>query len=440
MNFDRRAFLSGGALALAAASPAAATGKRIARGPANGRYATERGPTFFIMGNWGQVPSSMAAWAARGINTAVTDTDDWAGGDGPGWRAACTAAGLKMILRADHAYDKGATNTFAADENAPLIIAHMTRDEPDLYIALGQSPPQLDAGVVAARALGSTKPFLVNFRNHVPGLEYPKASDGVTNNADFINMDFVNWQGSDAYSFVGLDPAYIFGDLWAQYGFHGPFSTLVGKSARTLYFGPMNGQAIEHPGRATFQFLATGRIGESAPGVPRPRLTAAQYRLQFWSCVVNGVCGILHFSHAFLRAGTILDDTDATMEGAIGDAVAKIAVLENQGGVNVLMDTVNGGRRRFTLRTCTEVSGGGGFNWPTNQPNFVAPTGNQLPAWFEGCEWDGSNGETYRLVVNLHDTLSKSLTDAAWGLTGNSFAAGQAKCFKASAPSVDIFA
>ncbi|HEX3367406.1 hypothetical protein [Phenylobacterium sp.] len=47
--------------------------------------------------------------------------------------------------------------------------------------------------------------------------------------------------------------------------------------------------------------------------------------------------------------------------------------------------------------------------------------------------------ETYRLVLNLDDTNSHSLTDSAWGLSGVNFAPGEVKCFKASAPTVDIF-
>jgi hypothetical protein len=103
------------------------------------------------------------------------------------------------------------------------------------------------------------------------------------------------------------------------------------------------------------------------------------------------------------------------------------------------MDTTLGGRRRFTLRPCTNSEGGGQWDWPANQPNFGKTSGLQLPPWFEGAEIP-AGGETYRLVLNLHDSLPKSLTDEAWGLTNNGFRAGQVKCFKASAPSVDIFA
>lgn len=45
-----------------------------------------------------------------------------------------------------------------------------------------------------------------------------------------------------------------------------------------------------------------------------------------------------------------------------------------------------------------------------------------------------------RALLNLHDSLTKSLTDSRWGMAGVSFAAGQVKCFKASAPTVDLFA
>ena len=438
IRLNRRSAITSGVAFLATAAEGAWAAPGPNAGVRGDSRATARGPKFFVMGNWGQVPSSMATWAARGINTAVTDTDDWAGGDGLGWRAACKSAGLNMIVKGTHAYDAGATNTYAADERDPLIIAHMTYDEPDLYIALKQSPAQIDAYVADARAKGAAKPFFVNFRNHVPGLEYYVASDGKTPMIDFVNMVNVDWQCSDNYGFQdGL--AYYFADLQSQYGFHGVFTTMSGKATKTLYAGPFHGKPLAHPGRAAFQFLSTGRINDVSPGVPRHRQTEAQYRLQFWSCVINGACGILHFSHYFPTGGAAVpDDTDAGMARAIKDAVAKLAILQNQGGVNVLMDTENGGRRAFTLRTCTEVSGGGGFNYPTNQPNFSSPTGEQMPAWFEGCEI-AAGGETYRLVLNMHDTLGKRLTYAAWRMTDVAFAAGQVRCFKASAPAVDIF-
>jgi hypothetical protein len=438
IRLNRRSAISGGVALLATRPDGARAAPRPNADAQGDSRGSALGPKFFVMGNWGQVPASMATWAARGINTAVTDTDDWAGGDGPGWRAACKSAGLHMILKGTHAYDAGATNTYAADERDPLILAHMTYDEPDLYIALNQSPAQIDAYVADARSKGSAKPFFVNFRNHVPGLEYNVASDGATPMIDFVNMSNVDWQSSDNYGFQdGL--AYYFGDLQAQYGFHGVFTTMSGKATKTLYAGPFNGKPLTRRGRAAFQFLSTSRISDVSPGVPRHRQTETQYRLQFWSCVINGACGVVHFSHYFPAGGApVLDDTDATMESAIRDAVAKLAILQNQGGVNILMDTVNGGRRAFTLRPCAEVSGGGGFDYPANQPNFSSPTGAQMPAWFEGCEI-AAGGETYRLVLNMHDTLSKTLTYAAWGMTGLAFAPGQVGCFKASAPGIDIF-
>jgi hypothetical protein len=336
-----------------------------------------------------------------------------------------------MVLKATHLSDRGASNTYLADENDPLIIAHLTYDEPDLS---GPPVDVIHAEIAAARALGSTKAFFVNYRNQQTGVAYPGA-------AQFVNLAGVDWLCSDNYGFQGdAGLAYIYGDLYTAEGLSGPFTTMSGHAARTLYAGPLHKDPITYPGRAVFQFLSTGRINDASPGVPHPRQTAAAYGLQLWSCMINGVAGIVNFSHYFpTRGATILDDTDSVAEGAIAEAVAKIAILENQGGVNVLMDSVKGGRRPFTLRPCAYSTGGGRFDWPTNQPNFAPTTGNQLPPWFEGAEIVAA-GDTYRLVVNLHDTLAKTLTDAAWGLTGNSFAAGQVKCFKASAPSVDIFA
>src|SRR6185369_16249808 len=123
---------------------------------------------------------------------------------------------------------------------------------------------------------------------------------------------------------------YAFGDRYADDGFIGPFTTMSGHAARVLYAGPLHKAAITYPGRATFQFLATGRIYDGAPGgSPWPRMTALQYGIQAWSCIINGVSGLIHFAH--YRAGSpdqISDDTDRVMDGAIAQLVAKVAILE----------------------------------------------------------------------------------------------------------------
>ena len=423
-------------LALAAAGRAEAAGwfGKKARGPAV--TATRRGPTAFLLGVWATPADQMETWARRGMNVMVTDTDDWVGGhDGAGleWRDACTDNGLKMILRSEHRYAPG--SDLRRDIRDPNVLAHMTRDEPDL---IGITPAALNAECAALRAAGSDKPIFVNYLGTTSSIGYPFASDGVTPTDDYVNLSGVDWLSSDTYPFTGLNDSYIFGPA-AGTANRDAFSTLSGTSARNLSQGPFHQKALLHPGRAVFQYMATGRVNDISPGKPRPRLTPAQFSIQFWSSVVNGVSGILFFSrYGNDERAAVFDDTDAVIEGAIADAVAKLAILQNQGGVNVLMDAVNGGRRAFTPRRCVDTHNAPSFNYPADMPNFKTPTGAQMPGWFEGCEIDAA-GDTYRLVVNLSER-PQALSYTTWGMTGVSFAAGQVKCFKASEPGVDIFA
>jgi hypothetical protein len=409
--------------------------------------AADRGPRFFVMGAAAQAGPTFAAWKARGINTVINATDDFAGGDGPGWRAAAHANNLHMIVGGRHMFDggyppsgglggtwpSGKSDSYALNQSDPLVIAALLYDEPDLT-----GPPLAahDAEVAFARSQGFTKPIHVNFSNNPIGIAYTSL-----NPMQFINWATDQWPSSDNYPYQGGWP-YIFGDFYAANGFTGPFTTMSGHAAYNLNTGPVNGVALTHPGQPTFQYISTGRLYNGAPGgLPWPRLTPLQYGLQAWSCIINGVSGLLHFAtyNAGLP-GFIADDTDRVLEGAIADLVAKVAILEGQVGGNVLMDTLNGGRRSYTLRQGAWSLGGtaGNPTWPDKQPTFADPVGNQMQAWFEGAEI-AVGSETYRLVLNLHDSVSKTLNDRHWGMANVSFAAGQVKCFKASAPTVDIF-
>jgi hypothetical protein len=120
--------------------------------------------------------------------------------------------------------------------------------------------------------------------------------------------------------------------------------------------------------------------------------------------------------------------------------LAKIAILEKQPGGNVPMDAANGRRRPYTVRPSTKTIGGGEFNWPRDQVLvWGATTDLELPPFFEGAEI-AVGDETYRLVLNLHDSEAKTLTDALWEMKDVAFRAGEVKCFKASAPGVNLFA
>lgn len=437
----RRDVLAGAGAALAA-DPALA-GKYSLRGkkgrPAESSNGTANGPKFFVMAPWLPEPSDMVTWKNRGMNVALANKDDdfWAAGT---WRAAALAAGLKLMVSPLH---NGGPSTVLADNADANVVAYAIHDEPNLV----ESATSFQAEVDAIVNSGAAKPIFYNLTSHWPSFEYTTPDNGLP----YLNISNAPWRCQDLYAPQG-DPPFWIGDYTfgpTSYSANDNFDTMLGKATRLLLGRHQYaGSNITTPGLAAFQFLATGRVGQYDSGggvyVDRTRQTAIWYRLQFWSSVISGVSGMMHFSHYFPASGpTIVDDTDTAVAAAIADAVAKIAILENQGGVNVLMDTVSGGRRAFTERLCCKTTGGFGAHDPNNfdglSDMFVAPVGNEMPAWFQGCEIAAA-GDTYRLVVNLSPTTTKSLTDAAWGLTSNSFAPGQVKCFKASAPTVDIFA
>jgi hypothetical protein len=440
MNISRRRILQAAAPMMIPRVASAAVQDAL-RGPPG---AAERGPTFFVLGAYAQAPSTFSRWKARGINTMVSPTDDFAGGDGPGWRAAAHTNNLYMIVGGRHQSDggfppsrigwpAGKSDSYALNQSDPLVIAALLYDEPDLT---GPPLSAQNAEVAFARSQGFAKPIHVNFSNNPIGIAYSSL-----NPMQFINWASSQWPSSDNYAYQGGWP-YIFGDFYSSDGFTGPFTTMSGHAASNLYRGPVHGTALTKPGQPTFQYLSTGRIYDGAPGgLPWPRLTPLQYGLQAWSCIINGVSGLLHFAtYDAGLPGFIGDDTDRILEGAIADLVTKVAILEGQVGGNVLMDTVNGGRRSYTLRQGAWSLGGtaGNPTWPEKQPTFADPVGNQMQAWFEGAEIVVGS-ETYRLVMNLHDSVSKTLNDRHWGMANVRFAAGQVKCFKASAPTVDIF-
>ncbi|HEX3367408.1 hypothetical protein [Phenylobacterium sp.] len=435
MNISRRRILQTAAPMMIPSAALAAVQDALRGRPG----AAGLGPTSFVVGAYAQDPGSMAAWAARGVNTMVSPSDDFAGGNGPLWRQTCHRLGLKMIVGGRHrsdgglTYAAGASNAFAANQDDPLVIANLLYDEPDI---LGPPLAAHDAEVAFAQSAGNTKPFFVNYTNNVTGRAYKSLRP-----ATFVNWPSAHWVSSDNYAYQTGD-VYAFGDIYGEDGFTGPFSTMSGHAARVLYAGPLHGAPIAHPGRPTFQFLSTSRINNGAPaGQPWRRMTARQYGIQAWSCIINGVSGLLHFSHYMAGSPSqISDDTSAELTSAIAAMVAKVAILQRQPGGNVLMDAVGGGRRSYVLRQGAWSAGGTAGNpiWPDKQPSFAAPVGDQMQAWFEGAEV-AVGSETYRLVLNLHDSLPKILDDRRWGLAKVSFAPGQVKCFKASAPTVNIF-
>ncbi|MBS0363568.1 MAG: hypothetical protein JSR98_19510 [Proteobacteria bacterium] len=437
--FLDRLTLIGAAAALAlpftvAAAPAVPSPRAPASAPSG-----PPGPKFFVVGAYAQGVSAMDTWVKRGINTYFSPTDDFAGDHGDTWRTTAAAKGLKMVVGGRHQFDGGlpsgatysttASNSYALNQSDPNVIANFGYDEPDI---VGPQRSAHDTEVAFARSLGNTKGFFFNFTGNIPGWQY--TSLGPQN---FVNWASASWQSLDQYPYQG-GVAYAYHDVDAQDGFQGNFTTMNGRAVGAMYFGPINGFALTAPYKPVFAFLSTSRVTSTAPG-PYARLTATQYRVQAWSSIINGASGLIHFSHFDAgKPDMVTDDTNAELSGAIGDLVAKLAVLQNQGGQNLLMDVTNGGRRSFIRRRSAKQVGGGGWKWPADQPTFVAPIGLELPAWFEGDEIP-VNGETYLLVLNLDDINGHTLTDQRWHVSGMSFAPGQVRLLKASNPAGDLF-
>ena len=394
--------------------------------------ATLLGPKSFVLGTWVPHASEIATWKSRGVDVMVGLDRSFQDGPGSGtnWYNSVVAAGAKMIIRRDNE----GLDYLASDMNDPNVLAHMLYDEPEG--GGHKTPGELAAEIASIRAAGSTKPTFVNYLGNSMAFQYGMApytnTSGVTpyTNLDYLNVAGLDWFSSDIYPPM-FGAMYVYG--WSTaLEVRDSFTTTPGAATRNMHFGPFNQAVPGSAGKATFGFVATGRI--SGPTSTARSLTAAEFRCLTWSIIINGASGILFFPQYFPDGGAqINDDTNSVILTAIADLVSKINLLQNQGGVNLLMNTTSGGRRTFTPRRCADTYNGD----PANPPNFKPPVGNQLPPPFEGMEIS-AGGETYRIVLNLFPS-NQTLTDAAWGFTNDPFTAHQVKCWRVSS-GVDLFA
>ncbi len=406
---------------------------------ANTTFATALGPKFFIIGVWLPEPGDIGPkWALRGINTVVCEKEDkfWPSGT---WRAAALAAGMKMIVSPYREFE--ATENISTYNANPNILFCPLPDEANQNVAGGA--PALQALVNAYKADGIAKPLTENYTSHGLGYEI-NTPDSWT---PYFAITGLDGYGCDIFAGGGGDYPYWIGDYTfspGAYSANDNFGYVSGKAVRTAlglhqYYGP----DLAVPAQFTIMFIATGRVATSG-GVDFPRQTPAFYKGQFWSNIINGVSGNIAFPQYFDALGNeTTDDTASDIVTAMLDCAAKVAILEGQPVGNVLMDTTNGGRNPWTPRLCCKTSGGFGvhdkYNFASLNDMFVAQAGIEMPPWIEGCEIT-KGGVEYRLAVNTSDTQTISVTDTRWGLTAVSFAPGQVRCFKASAPTVDIFA
>lgn len=388
----------------------------------NSRYATTNGPKLFVKGVWIQEPPTFAGWKARGINTLVTPHAAFGGGgySEADYNAEAERQGMLQI--------RGPGTTGAADALNEKILAWSLEDEPD-----GQgdkTPAQLQATIAEWRALSRNKPISLNYTSG--NLAYQNA-DAPTTRApyfEYFGLQDVAWHGGDIYpdqQANGGTANFLFSTY--NMGSLQPYTTtVVGAATKNVFKGPYRGASHTAVGKAHFQFLSTGRVeGNNRPSRPE------RFRALAWSAIINGVSG-LHMFPQYVSHPYVQNDSDPAVLAEMERVFAKIAILEGLSG-NVLMDTVNGGRRPFTIRHCAPAQGDPNASEASIQ--FSPPTGNQLPGPFEGCEIVVGS-ETYRLVLNLLNS-PQSLTDAAWALTKESFGPYEVKCFRASAATSNLF-
>jgi hypothetical protein len=201
---------------------------------------------------------------------------------------------------------------------------------------------------------------------------------------------------------------------------------------------PEEGFYTASRGKPHFSFVncSTWEVATPAP-------SAAQFRAEVWSRIINGAAGIFYFPQRITPTFSY-DATPADVLTEMATFHANIATLE---GLKVLMNEPSKtglyGRRAYTLRQCAYLTTASHALLDDNLDpmagvTWASPVGNQLPGPFEGVEIT-VGAVTYRLVLNLAG-VTKSLTDAAWGLTANSFGPYEVKCFASTAPTTNILA
>lgn len=386
------------------------------------KYATTNGPKLFLKGVWVQNPDTFAWWKSKGINTLITADAGFGGG---GWTAEQYN---RFAEELDMLQIRAPGETGPSDAVNDRILAWNLPDEPD-----GQgnkTPAQLQALINQWRTWSRNKPINLNLTSGNLAYQNLNAPNTGVPYTDYFALKDVAWHGGDIYpdqQTGGGVSNFLFSSY--QMGANQPYtSTVVGAAAANVYKGPYRGAPHGAVGKAHFQYLSTGRV-EGANQASRP----GRFRALAWSAIINGVSGLNMFpqyvSHPYVQ-----NDSNPAVIAEMEAIFAHIAILEATAG-NVLMDTVQGGRRPFTVRHCAPAQGNP--NQSETSLQFSAPTGNQLPGPFEGCEIMVGR-ETYRLVLNLLNS-PQSLTDVAWGLTNESFGPYEAKCFRASANTVNLF-
>lgn len=356
-------------------------------------------PKFYVIGAYQQPTFTHAAWKSRGANTLFvvpggTATNDWA--------ASAKSLGFKQVR-----YPKGVTfrdfgqtgpggaspanytltdpAAFAADMASGDLLAAAFFDEPsDVKDGSGTvgyghgafDPDMMDAILRSWRGYG-VPTWLNQLGNHIrlgPVTAYMQA---------YASGGTVDWFASDSYPTEESR-------TWPS-ALGGRYTTDQGHDVEMVrgWSG----------GRPQMTFIG---VSKQFSNFNQP--TPDQVSAQIYSGIIHGAFGHCYFP-IVLSPSFSFDGTPQNVIDRLATIHAHIASIHD----NVLMDTVNGGRRPYLLRPSVTASG-------------ATPSGMQLPFGLEGAEIAAADGRTYRLLLNM-TAGAISVTDSRWGLSALSIPA-----------------
>ncbi|MGC4026395.1 MAG: calcium-binding protein [Mesorhizobium sp.] len=338
------------------------------------------GPTFFVLGVFAQPNSMMSTWRDRGVNTLFENPE---GSNVDQWSAAAAQSGLFMIRQP--------SNNLQSDLYNPYLLAWTQPDEPSNtsttldYGQVAYDPAEIAQIAAPWRAAAAAaNEFVPVIGSHVGTHIFPTWADNSAIMHDYMQGPESDWLAADSYPIqFGRSMLYDAGDYT---------STEMGISAYK--------QIAWSGGKSAMTFIASA---STFSGQPVP--TAAQFKAQAWSAIINGSEGIIYFTFG-LSPTFDWDATPASLVTAIKELNSEIASIDT-----ILMNEATGGRDPYTV-------------FHASNPG-VAPKAGQLPFPFEATEIITAQG-AYRIILNLSDQ-PQVLNKPEWNLNNVTFAGYEVK-------------
>lgn len=407
-------------------------------------------PPVFLKGVWLQPASLMATWAARGINTMITGCADAAEGAGTGdaWDAEAAAHDFYLIRRPGRQFstvtDSELDAYLRADDLNPKVIAWNLPDEPDLSGGtpsyLPMTKRELSNLCNRWREISQTMPINCDVSDYL----WTFNQRGL----DFTSIHDISWWTGHAYP--ANHPSGASTNAWLRPRYQGassPFylyvTTAFGLHAQDFIQNFIANQfeynrevytAARY--KPCFAFVSTSAYA------PTQTVTAAGFRADCWTAVINGVSGIHYFPQNISNPSFEFDNTPADILTEMENFHDNIATLE---ALDVLFhDYATTGLRGRRLGLYRPSASSNNINLlntaadPVSGTSWKAATGTQMQGGFEGLEVE-VGAETYFIVMNLCG-VTMSLSDTRWGLTSVSFPPYEVACYAASAPTTNILA